>query len=489
MKIVILAAVVLVGAVAEPILPLFIGRGYDLLRGNPSADSIDPGFRSEVMKYTFDEGKTTQDGKYSIPDQSSVYDSTSCSLDAVSKEFTGMTNYQKILDTRVSVGFDYDGAIVKAAFSISTEYKTTYNKTVNDHTIFTSASAKCEVYELEIPTFEAMTLSDDFIAGVKKSMDEGSWVQFVEVFGTHYIYQTMLGGRMEMFTDFSEHSVQELRALDISVAEAASFSFAKFTANESVNWTKHEQEIDYFDKKANSSTAVYIGSQPPPSGNWIDWQKGVRDQPAPITYKMWVLSDLFSNIKDIDYKAAEQSFKDYLDEYCHAVNCDIPKPDPPMPPPVTVKQTMTSCYGSSVGDHFTDTQTGNPLMEVRQVLINSSIFVGSLRFLLSDGVNSEYTPNHGGSGGSDHVWSVPYGESISQIEVWYNCCDAHGIRFSTNQGTQSDIFGRTTETNVLINLEGKLVGISGYNDFQITEICFEVNSLAYPNREEVALIE
>lgn len=80
---------------------------------------------------------------------------------------------------------------------------------------------------------------------------------------------------------------------------------------------------------------------------------------------MWVLSDLFSNIKDIDYKAAEQSFKDYLDEYCHAVNCDIPKPDPPMPPPVTVKQTMTSCYGSSVGDHFTDTQTGNPLMEVR----------------------------------------------------------------------------------------------------------------------------
>lgn len=42
---------------------------------------------------------------------------------------------------------------------------------------------------------------------------------------------------------------------------------------------------------------------------------------------------------------------------------------------------------------------------------------------------------------------------------------------------------------MLINLEGKLVGISGYNDFQITEICFEVNSLAYPNREEVALIE
>ena len=165
-----------------------------------------------------------------------------------------------------------------------------------------------------------------------------------------------------MFTDFSEHSVQELRALDVSVAEAASFSFAKFTANESVNWTKHEAEIDYFDTKANKSTAVYIGSQPPASGNWIDWQKGVRDQPAPITYKMFVLSDLFPSIEGIDTEATEKSFKDYLDVYCHAVNCDIPKPDPPLPPPATVTKLMTPCYGSSVGDHFTDQQTTNPLM-------------------------------------------------------------------------------------------------------------------------------
>ena len=152
MKILILA-ILAASALGQTTLPIYIGRGYDLLKGNPSADYVDPGFREETMKYTFDKGKTTQDGKYVIPDQSTVYDRTSCSLDAVSREFTGMTSYQKILDTRVSVGADYDGAIVKASFSISTEYKTTYNKTVHDHTVFTSASAQCEVYELEIPTF------------------------------------------------------------------------------------------------------------------------------------------------------------------------------------------------------------------------------------------------------------------------------------------------------------------------------------------------
>ena len=72
-----------------------------------------------------------------------MYDRTSCSLDAVSKEFTGMNSYQKILETRVSVGFDYDGPIVQASFSLSTDYRTFYNKTVHDHTLFTSSSASC----------------------------------------------------------------------------------------------------------------------------------------------------------------------------------------------------------------------------------------------------------------------------------------------------------------------------------------------------------
>ena len=80
---------------------------------------------------------------------------------------------------------------------------------------------------------------------------------------------------------------------------------------------------------------------------------------------------------------------------------------------------------------------------------------------------------------------MPEGESITQIEVWYNAADAHGIRFSTNKGIQSDLFGRTTETNALINLDGRLVGIQGFNDFQITKICFEVNKINYePSKAE-----
>ena len=70
---------------ATPTLPIFVARGYDALKGNPSTSSVDPGFRSEIFKFTYEKGKTTQDGKYIIPDQAEVYDRTSCSLDAVAK--------------------------------------------------------------------------------------------------------------------------------------------------------------------------------------------------------------------------------------------------------------------------------------------------------------------------------------------------------------------------------------------------------------------
>ena len=150
-----------------------------------------------------------------------------------------MSNYQKILDTKISFGLSYDGPVVKASFSISAEWKSVYNKTTHDHSIFTHAAASCEVYEIEVPTFEAVPLSDDFVAGVNYSLARGDWTKFVEIFGTHYIHDVVMGGRLEIMTDFSEHAVEEMQSLDIDLKLAASFSFAKFTANAEIDWHKH----------------------------------------------------------------------------------------------------------------------------------------------------------------------------------------------------------------------------------------------------------
>ena len=50
-------------------LPLYIGRGYDVLEGNPLSSKVDPGFAQGIFVLKYTEGKTTEDGKYLVPDE------------------------------------------------------------------------------------------------------------------------------------------------------------------------------------------------------------------------------------------------------------------------------------------------------------------------------------------------------------------------------------------------------------------------------------
>ncbi len=107
----------------------------------------------------------------------------------------------------MGIGFSYKGKVVQASFSLSVEWKTVHNKTIHDQSVFISSSASCEVYEMEVPTFADIELSDDFVAGVKYSLEHKNWEKFIEIFGTHYLHQTVLGGRFELVTEFTDHSV------------------------------------------------------------------------------------------------------------------------------------------------------------------------------------------------------------------------------------------------------------------------------------------
>lgn len=126
MKIAILAFALLLalGAIADKgdKIPQFVGNGYDLIRGNPSADKIDPGFRAQIFDLTYDEGKLTEDEKFLIPDQASGKLLHSCSYSASTENYTGTNSYQKDLQTNVSVSGGYKG-IFEASFSSSVEYK------------------------------------------------------------------------------------------------------------------------------------------------------------------------------------------------------------------------------------------------------------------------------------------------------------------------------------------------------------------------------
>lgn len=105
-----------------PKLPLYVGKGYNILIGNPSSEGIDPGFQHEVLEFTYNKNVTTEDGKYLLPDGVSHRKTTACSFSTEINQYRGTQSYQNELKTKAQIGAGYNGILFKASFSQSISY-------------------------------------------------------------------------------------------------------------------------------------------------------------------------------------------------------------------------------------------------------------------------------------------------------------------------------------------------------------------------------
>ena len=84
-------------------LPMFIGRGYNIFKGNPiNYLGADKGFTYPVLKLEY-EGATTEDGRYEIP--RSIYSTKhfSCLRYTSAFQHSGTKSYQNSLKTFVTI--------------------------------------------------------------------------------------------------------------------------------------------------------------------------------------------------------------------------------------------------------------------------------------------------------------------------------------------------------------------------------------------------
>ena len=106
-----------------PKIPSYLGKGYDIVFGNPSTNTVDPGFRYEVVVFDYNKGITTEDRSFLIPDDISYSKVQSCSYSSTVSQFRGTKSYQNELKVNVKVGGGYDGPAFKASFTASTGYR------------------------------------------------------------------------------------------------------------------------------------------------------------------------------------------------------------------------------------------------------------------------------------------------------------------------------------------------------------------------------
>lgn len=274
-----------------------MGRSYDLLSGNPLSDQVDPGFEHSIFEFSYNDRDTTEDGKYLVPDGVSHRKVSSCTFSTDVRTYRGTQTYQEDLKTKATISGGYKGSLVEAAFSSSSTYQSMQKQTIESNMSFTHATAECEAYELSIDIFTVNTLLPNFVRGAVESYQSGSWDKFITQFGTHFVYDVTMGGRAIQEISYDFESVSKLASVDVDINLAAKASFAKFFADASFDWHKHEEEVGYAEKLSRTINELYIGGEPPKDGNIHTWVDRVIENPMPIKYKVIELSELFSKVK------------------------------------------------------------------------------------------------------------------------------------------------------------------------------------------------
>ena len=127
-------------------MPMYIGKGYNIFRGNPFSHSHDPGFRSNCLQ--FSGSNTTTDGKYTIPSdiESTVLKSYYSTIDDSSH--TGVKSYQNDLSTKASVGGGLDVGVAAASFSLSVGFQMMNNATTSKQHVVSKAYSENQFYKL-----------------------------------------------------------------------------------------------------------------------------------------------------------------------------------------------------------------------------------------------------------------------------------------------------------------------------------------------------
>jgi hypothetical protein len=219
-----------------PKLPSHIGKGYDILYGNPLTNIRDLGFRNQIFNLSYTQRHKTDNEKYLIPDGTAATDENGCKFEDKTEEITGEQSYQNSLRQSVEVKGGYEGPIASVSFTLSVDYQKAKTETSSEKKVVYLSKGECVYYTLEMPSYETLPLSNDFISGVKKiNKGEATWSKFIENYGTHYVDKVTFGGRMVISTKFSQKDCASLKASQIDISASLSASYGGFSGSASTN--------------------------------------------------------------------------------------------------------------------------------------------------------------------------------------------------------------------------------------------------------------
>ena len=244
-----------------------------------------------LYEFSYDQNRTTPDGRYTVPDHANVLEAETCSFVFSSHNEQNIATYSESLKVELEADFSGWGA----SFSASVDYNSVKEGTASSESRYVSSHAQCEAYLAALEP--GARLSDGFKTAVKglSISDMNGYLDFLGRYGTHYLASTRMGGRYGFQSKFETSKYMSMLSSGLDVSLSAGYSgFVDVDAKAS---TAAEQKMaEEFNSQRESYSIYQVGGKPPtdPNGTAMAWAQTVKNDPLPVHYRLVEIADLFT---------------------------------------------------------------------------------------------------------------------------------------------------------------------------------------------------
>ena len=254
------------------------GSGWDNLR------NLHVG---EVTVLNYSRCKTTDDGKYLIPDNVFVYPLKGSKVETFAEMFDHWTNYSSTTTKSINAEASGNFLFGKVSGSFSSEYESVKKHQVEDSSVTTRVQMRHVLYTVRLqpdsplqPTFKSRLL--DIAAHLLHN--NTAYANFlaqilVRDFGTHVITSVDAGAVLAKVDHLTKKFVSNFQEDKSRITAAASASFfGAFGGSLSYSQTTDKKLLDQYTSNTVYSTLLTFGG-PPFRGNFTinQWEDGLPD--------------------------------------------------------------------------------------------------------------------------------------------------------------------------------------------------------------------
>ena len=269
--------------------------GYNILRGYPLAEGMDPGFTAPIFKADYSTLKVSADCRYSLPEGFHVYPQVACDTSFSSEEIKS----KKEFEDSVSGSVDAHGGGWGAKFSTHAGYAKASSKVQAGESLLIHSQADCRYYKSRLDLRSPPPLNEKFLNYVTElllgalSDEEGAVHNFFDTYGTHFVTELDFGARYTKQHEMTQSQYDTASSSKFDVSVQASYS-GLFSAGGGFSMDSEQRQAAMDFQKSVKTTTLTVGATPPASGDEMEWASNVKLDPMPVGYKLESIEELFT---------------------------------------------------------------------------------------------------------------------------------------------------------------------------------------------------